>query len=73
MFRRSPVGCPEAEEIQDIHVILTCPGTWRVELEGIKMPEKEGEQGHKQQPILQPFSLLLSVKISVNSVSLQLS
>ena len=40
MFRRSPVGGPEAEYIQDIHVILTCPGTLRVAWEEIGVLEK---------------------------------
>ena len=29
MFRKSPAGGSEAEEIQDIHGSLTCPGTSR--------------------------------------------
>ena len=40
MLRKSPVGGPEAEEIQDSHGTLTFPGTWRIALKEIRVSGK---------------------------------
>ena len=37
---KSPSGGLEAEEIEDIDEISTCPGTWIILGKGIRMPGK---------------------------------